>query len=221
MNERFLELPESKQRNLINAGYRAFSASPYAKASMAAVAQEAGLSKALLFYYFRNKKEYYLFLFERAMRILHDTQPAPSQEMPTELFTLVELAVRYRLTLVRDYPYLMRFAMRAYYERDPALQPELEQQKSSLTFTGLETLMPMIDRTCLRNPADAEILTQMILTLAEGCTRGREDLTAKGIQESLIPFRAMLRSLKTHYYKPEACKEEPDYATDTNPLGTL
>ena len=188
---------------------------------MASVAEEAGLSKALLFYYFRNKKEYYLYLFDLAMKVLHDTQPSPDVGKPMELFALVELAVRYRLLLVRDYPYLMRFAMRAYFERDPALQPDLEQRKSELTFTGLQTLLPMLDRSYLRNPEDAEVLTQMILTLAEGCIRDRVDVTAKGIQESLIPFRAMLRSLKKHYYKPEACKEDSVYASDADPLGTV
>jgi len=188
---------------------------------MAAVAEEAGISKALLFYYFRNKKEYYLYLFDLAMKVLHDTQPSPDAEKPLELFALVELAVRYRLVLVRDYPYLMRFATRAYYERDLLLQPDLEQRKSKLTFTGIQLLLPMLDRSCLRDPADAEILIQMILTLAEGCIRGREDLTAKGIQESLIPFRAMLQSLKKHYYKPEACKEDPEHASDADSLGTI
>ena len=111
--------------------------------------------------------------------------------------------------------------MRAYYERENALQPALEQRKTNLAVDGLQALLPKVDRSRLRNPDDAEVLTHIILTLAEGCTRGREELTAKGMQDILPLFRAMLRSLKEHYNRPDDCKEGTCDATDANPVGTV
>ena len=57
-------LPEEKRQAIINAGYRVFSENSYKNSPMSEIAEAAGISKSLLFYYFRNKKELFLFLWE-------------------------------------------------------------------------------------------------------------------------------------------------------------
>ena len=69
MNEKFFSLPEEKQQKIMNAGFRVFSQNSYKKSPMSEIAQEAGISKALLFHYFRNKREFYLFLWEKGAEI--------------------------------------------------------------------------------------------------------------------------------------------------------
>ena len=69
MNEKFFSLPEEKQKAILNAGYRVFSRNSYKKSPMSEIASAAGISKSLLFYYFHNKKELYLFLWENCPRI--------------------------------------------------------------------------------------------------------------------------------------------------------
>ncbi len=59
MNERFYTLPPEKQQRIINAGFRVFSQNSYRKSPMQEIADEAGISKSLLFHYFQNKKELY------------------------------------------------------------------------------------------------------------------------------------------------------------------
>lgn len=65
MNEKFFSLPEEKQQAIINAGYRVFSRNSYNKSPMQEIADAAGISKSLLFHYFQNKKDLYMFLWER------------------------------------------------------------------------------------------------------------------------------------------------------------
>ena len=57
MNEKFFSLPTEKQQAIINAGYRVFSQNSYKKSPMSEIAAAAGISKSLLFHYFKNKKE--------------------------------------------------------------------------------------------------------------------------------------------------------------------
>ena len=71
MNEKFFSLPAEKQQAIINAGYRVFSQNSYKKSPMNDIAEAAGISKALLFHYFHNKKELYLFLWEQCARLTH------------------------------------------------------------------------------------------------------------------------------------------------------
>ena len=66
MNPKFFQLPEEKQQHIINAAYKVFAGNSYKKAPMSEIADECGISKALLFHYFENKKELYLFLWKQA-----------------------------------------------------------------------------------------------------------------------------------------------------------
>lgn len=69
MNERFFSLPAEKQQAIINAGYRVFSQNSYKNSPMSEIADAAGISKSLLFHYFRNKKELYMFLWDKCAEV--------------------------------------------------------------------------------------------------------------------------------------------------------
>ena len=69
MNEKFFSLPEERQRAMLNAGYRVFARNSYKKSPMSEIADAAGISKALLFHYFGNKKGLYLFLWEHCAQV--------------------------------------------------------------------------------------------------------------------------------------------------------
>jgi len=57
------------QYAIINAGYKVFSQNSYRKSPMSEIAAEAGISKSLLFHYFLNKKELYMFLWHKCAQI--------------------------------------------------------------------------------------------------------------------------------------------------------
>lgn len=69
MNERFYQLPMEKQNRILNAAFIIFAKYDYKKAPMSEIAAESGISKSLLFYYFKNKLNLYLFLWNKAMEL--------------------------------------------------------------------------------------------------------------------------------------------------------
>lgn len=72
MNEKFFALPQERQEQIINAAYEVFSRNSYKNASMSRLADAGGVSKSLLFHYFLNKKELYLYLWEHAGRLYRE-----------------------------------------------------------------------------------------------------------------------------------------------------
>ena len=68
MNEKFFSLPEEKQQAIINAGYQVFSQNSYKKSPVSEIADAAGISKSLLFYYFKTKKSCISFCGKPARR---------------------------------------------------------------------------------------------------------------------------------------------------------
>ena len=69
MNEKFFSLPEEKRQRIINAGFAVFAQNSDQKSAMNEIARHAQVSKSLLFFYFRNKRELYLYLWEETCRL--------------------------------------------------------------------------------------------------------------------------------------------------------
>ena len=201
MNSSYYKLPPDKQNNLINAGYKIFSLYPYKKGSMSFVAGEAAISKSLMFYYFRNKKEYYLYLFDMAIQFLNGRKEESKCGEKNDLFQLVNREIERRLQAMHDYPYLLQFVTKAYYESEEEIKSDLEIRKKALTWIGKEDILKLIDYEPFQNPSDVKELINIILFIAEGCMRGREELSDAKIREILPAFQNMMSSLKDHYYK--------------------
>ncbi len=62
--DKFHALDEAKQNEIINAGLFVFGNSGYKKAYISEIAECAGISKSMVFYYFGSKKELYMYLLE-------------------------------------------------------------------------------------------------------------------------------------------------------------
>ncbi|MEG0775350.1 TetR/AcrR family transcriptional regulator [Clostridium sp.] len=201
MNESYFQLPLDKKQNLINAGYKLFAIYPYKKASMSAIAEEGNISKSLLFYYFKNKKEYYMFLFDTAIEFLNGEKVENINGQSRDLFELVSITVKHRMNLIHEYPYLYKFITRAYYETFEEIRLELDKKKKVMLKVGKEDLLNIIDYDKFKNPDDVKVLINIILCIAEGFMRGLEDMDMGKIMANTIEFEAMMESLKQYYYK--------------------
>ena len=144
MNEKFFALPEEKQRAILNAGYRVFANNSYKKSPMSEIASEAGISKALLFHYFHNKKELYLYLWDACAKMTIRELKASGCYGQSDLFDGLYLGMKAKVRLMRQYPYLGRFTMRAFYETDPEVHDELQKSIAQYgAFRANARLLPL------------------------------------------------------------------------------
>ncbi|MBK1810740.1 TetR/AcrR family transcriptional regulator [Clostridium sp. YIM B02505] len=203
MNQAYFQLPLDKQNNLINDGYKLFAIYPYKKASMIAIANEADISKSLLFYYFKNKKEYYLFLFDTAVDFIDEYKEKSIDKEIKDFFELINKTMERRMQIIHDYPYLYKFITRAYYENFEDIKLEIDEKKRIMLQTKEEEILNIIDYDKFKNPSDVKILLDIVLSVAEGCMRGLEDLDLWKIQGKVNEFKVMMNSLKKYYYKKE------------------
>ena len=127
MNEKFFSLPEEKQQAIINAGYRVFSQNSYKKSPVSEIADAAGISKSLLFYYFKNKKELYLFLWETCaeMTVRELTESGCYEQC--DLFESMYRGLKAKVRLMRRNPDIGPFVIKAFYEKDPEVCEEIQK----------------------------------------------------------------------------------------------
>lgn len=126
MNDKFYTLPPKKQQRIINAAFHIFSQNSYKKSPMQEIADKAGISKSLLFHYFQNKKELYLFLWETAADLTAEYLTRCRCYESDDLFEMMERGMHAKVQLMCLYPDMAAFAMKAFYEKDPAVCGEIQ-----------------------------------------------------------------------------------------------
>ena len=127
MNPKFYALPQEKQRAILNAGFHVFSENTYKKSPMSGIAEAAGISKALLFHYFHNKKELYLFLWDTCAKITVEEMERSGCYGQKGLFGSMDSGMQAKLRLMRRYPDIGVFAVRAFYEKDPEVSADIRE----------------------------------------------------------------------------------------------
>ncbi len=131
MTEHFQGLEQEKRERVLNAGYQIFGKHGYRKASTADIARDAGISKAMLFYYFASKRELYLDLLQEASNVLLSAMNANLETISTDFFERVLALSRIKVEALKKHPFLTQFLYSAFGETDPEIHNELQIQFSA------------------------------------------------------------------------------------------
>ena len=126
MNEKFFALPEEKQERIINAAMEVFGKNEYKRASTDLIAVKAGISKGLLFYYFHNKKELYMYVYNFLIEIMKDQIADTTFLELTDFFELLRYAGAGKAVMLEKHPYILDFAMRAFYSENEIVSDTLK-----------------------------------------------------------------------------------------------
>ena len=203
MNERFFSLPAEKRQAILNAGYRVFSQNSYKNSPMSEIAGAAGISKSLLFHYFRNKKELYLFLWDNCAETTIEILSRYGCYDQTDLFESMERGMRAKMEIIRLYPDMGSFVIKAFYEKDAEICAAI--QESYHKYFNLKA-----DRTRLNlDPAqflpglDVAMMYREMYWAAEGylwemVQRGNVD-----IEEMEMVFTKLIEFWKSVYLRKE------------------
>ena len=94
---------------------------------MSEIAGAAGISKALLFHYFHNKKELYLFLWDNCAETTIEFLSRYGCYDQTDLFESMERGIRAKMEIIRLYPDMASFTIKAFYEKDAEVSAAIQE----------------------------------------------------------------------------------------------
>lgn len=171
MNEKFFQLPFEKQRRIINAAYKVFSQNSYKKAPMSEIADEGGISKALLFHYFTNKCELYMFLWNNSIEQIQKASSEYHVTEATEFFEMMYRSLLAKCSVIRFYPYLYQFAVNAYYEQEPQIKRNIQENYYLVSKNSENILWNTINESELRQDIDVKLMYQEIIWTSDGYLR--------------------------------------------------
>lgn len=208
MNERFYELPKEKQQKIINAGFRVFSQNTYKKSPMSEIAAAAEISKSLLFHYFKNKKELYLFLWNEGVKMtLEYLRHFGCYESDT-LFGMLEQGMKAKLQIMRLYPDMTAFIIKAYYEKEEAIRSEIQKSYQEYVGSNAYTALIRLNPEEFLPGIDLQMMYQNMYYAVEGYLWEAVQRNTLQVDQLEKDFQKMMDFWKS-VYCPKSEKERP------------
>lgn len=201
MNEKFYALPLEKQERIINAGFHVFANNSYKKSPVQEIAHAAGISKSLLFFYFRNKKELYLFLWQKAEEITLNTLKELKTDENADFFEKMYQSLLFKTKILKTYPDIMSFAIRVYYEDDPEVKQEVRQRISPYTGLFTNPTLSSLDPADFKESLDLEQMYRMIYLTSEGYIRQVSQGGTIETEKVLAEYKKMIDFWKTLFLR--------------------
>ncbi len=207
MNPKFFNLSPERQDLIRNSAMLEFGENTFKKTSADSIAKRANISKGLLFHYFKDKREMYLYLFQYAidecMDIFNKHILKASYFKETDFFQTLEKGQEVKMDMVRRHPGLFRFVMRAYYERDSVLTPKLRKKLNDVLTESTSSFLARTDLYKFKDGVDPRALVRLLTLSAEGMLAETGACTAEEIEALFLEYRKYARMLRQFLYKEE------------------
>ncbi len=201
MNEKFYALPKEKQDRIINAGYKVFAKNSYKKSPVNEIALEADISKALLFFYFKNKKELYLFLLKTAEETTSKALMESGAYNGDDIFDIMYKGLITKTKLMKQYPNMSKFSIKAYYEKDPDVAKEV--LKIIAPYKKVETYnaLPPLDPSKFKDGLDLGMMYQDMFLASEGYLWRLEQSDKIDVDKIVKDYEKIIDFWKSIYLK--------------------
>ena len=204
MNQKFFNLPQERQDLIRNSAMVEFGAGSFKKTSADAIAKRAGVSKGLLFHYFKDKREMYLYLFQHAIDACMETFLASFQYFgERDFFLALEKGQEIKMDMVRRMAGLFRFVMQAYYERDSILTPKLRKKLDDVLAQSTDQFLSRMDLHKFKDGVDPKAVVRLLMLASEGMLAETGACTAEEINTLFGEYKNYADMLRRHLYKEE------------------
>ncbi|MFF2890341.1 TetR/AcrR family transcriptional regulator [Paenibacillus sp. NPDC057967] len=206
MFSKFLSIEEEKRDRVINAALKEFAMKGYTAASTNEIAKEAGISKGLVFHYFKSKKDLYFFLYDHTLEVVNGELRETVDLLETDLFIRMQQVTRLRMSVFGKYPSMMDYMKSVYLEEAEEVRPDVLERIQSMSANDYGQIFSGIDTTKFKDGVSSERAINVILWTVEGLgeqykersklTGGELDLD--GIMDE---FDRYMEMFKTTFYK--------------------
>ena len=202
--ENFFKVRAEKQENLINAAFAVFGRQGYKKASVADIAETAGIAKGMVTYYFGSKKNLYLYLCELGQKTVMEKVEQYFDKNVTDFFDKMRMGTEIKVAVAKEYPALLQFLVSMYGERDKDVTAGIQELLNESTMMGQRILMEDTDFSKFREGIDPQMVAKFVHWAGNGLMVDLQLLeNSDKFDEFVEEFYKLLDLMKTIFYKEE------------------
>lgn len=205
MNEKFFDLPKEKQNAIINGAMHVFAKYKYKKATTEEIAKEAGISKALLFHYFGNKKGLYLFLYDYAVQKSYEQMKELKNKKDNDFFDKIIDAQNCKVKILLEHPDLMMFLTKVYFEENEDVKGVIKDGFKNSTVEAKINFFEDVDLTKFKDDVSPKQVLNIVFWMAEGFMKDKKLEADKPVDLLKLndEYVAHLEVLRKAFYKEE------------------
>ncbi|MCT8977927.1 TetR/AcrR family transcriptional regulator [Clostridium sp. CX1] len=201
--EKFFNLPEDKQKTIIDAALKSFGTNGYKKTSVSDIAAEAGISKAMVFHYFGTKKALYLYLIELCGDIIMKEVYEKFDYTVTDFFERIRLSSNIEISIMKQHPAMRSFLISVYFESDEEVKEDIktllakgEGFRNKIAFDGM-------DYSKFKEGIDPKLVMKMLLWLTDGYMNQMSKETEVDYEAFFKEFEECMDLLRNNFYREE------------------
>lgn len=159
----FLNLPDVKQKTIMESALKEFSSNDYENVSISAIVANAGIAKGSFYQYFNNKEDLYCYLLEFVQRkqmefILQKYPPGNEKDFFTQAQNMIEAGVDFGFC----YPVYNRIIYRALFG-NLSVHQLTKQYFSSVYLNHTRQLISMgISMGAIREDINIDLVAHML-----------------------------------------------------------
>lgn len=208
MNDIFLTLPVEKQQRIINAALQIFAKNEYKQASTDDIASLAGISKGSLFYYFRNKRSLYVYLFEYVCHMMEEAILDQHFEEITDFFELMSYGAKQKASIIEKNPYILDFSMQCFYQEELLILDSIHPSLSEMISSKYKNIFVNIDFSKFKENINPHEIYNFLYHATLGYTYSkRTNKESLSLEELMTEFEKWMSMFKTFCYKEEYINE--------------
>ncbi len=207
MDTKFFNLEQEKQNRILNAALNEFARNGFKHASTNQMVQEAGISKGLLFHYFKNKKDLYFSLYDHFIQMFLERIQTGVDWEDRDIFRRYQQMAALKIELFYTYPDMFQFLNTVLAEDSTSIQKELEKRKNDFMNHEFKQMFQDIDVSNFKPGLDSEKTIEIINWSLEGFAY-KQQAKIKGkpmdqinLQEALAELDDYIEVLKQSFYQ--------------------
>lgn len=199
--ENFLSLPEDKQKTIRDAALKLFGENGYKMASIKNIADEARISKSMIFHYFGTKKELYFYLVDYCSKVLTGPLMNIHKDLPIDYFERMKLATEKQMGLLKKEPFFMVFLTTMLSEKDTEVAKELQVYRDYATSFQKDYAFMEVDLSKFKDDVDPVVVLRMMVWMAEGFSKKISLESEDACQKYMNEFTETVELLRKNLYK--------------------
>lgn len=202
--DRLRQLPKEKRKAVMHAAMEVFAQSDYKRASTEEIARKAGISKGLLFYYFKNKQTLYLYLARYLQSFIEQNMKMEQLAGITDFFDLLDYGMEEKLAILRKLPWALEFSVRMYYTAEREIGPALQKYQVRVLEELWERYFTGVNLEKFRSGVQPRQVLDMLVYLTDGYIhRRRMEQKPLELEELVREYMVWRGILRSYAYKEE------------------
>ena len=207
MYSNFENLNEEKKKTILDACIHEFAAKGYEQASTNTIVKEAGISKGILFHYFKNKRGLFLYIVDHCIRTFVEAYDKYSLQETRDIFQRLSEVSVIKLKLTHENPEISKIIVEALVNSQEDIRSEVERKYNQLSSEYMSAFFREIDYSKFRsgvNPAKAiEILMLFLKALGDKYVKdyqGQEQALLQNYDKLMEEYNEYMEILKYGMY---------------------